>query len=110
MKYLAGKFFHSFNEKGTTNWQGQIESCSCGYAIVITYDWLLGGPYVRKLVPLEDIVKWDLYDSAEEMTDRYEHELRRRDERIRESGRQAIQPSTDEQICTAGVREEDNDE
>ena len=69
--FLVGKWFHSFAHDKVKN-QGQIISKKDDYVLVQLYSWMLGEASCQKLFPVESIVEWDLYDTAEEMRDVFE--------------------------------------
>lgn len=68
---IAGMWFHSFMEDGKIQYQGQICSVSYEYCVVQFYDFFIGAPSNKKLVPLIEVTKWNLYEDNEEMIEAY---------------------------------------
>lgn len=69
---LVGLWFHSFNEGGSVNWQGQVERELEGNKyLVMTYSWLSGEAYKGIVVDWYDMVNWWFYRSSEDMNDMY---------------------------------------
>jgi hypothetical protein len=64
---LKGKFFHTFDEDGYVEYQGQIvDLVGDDIAIVLYFSWLTGSPTYHKAVWVSDIVDggWALYNTA----------------------------------------------
>jgi hypothetical protein len=71
---LVGHFFHSFNANGDLCWQGRVVAeVGSGIFLLQFYDWVVGSESDRKLVKLEDMLRWRFYESAEEMRKTFEH-------------------------------------
>ncbi len=72
MKYLIGKWFHSF--KGNElSWQGQILSRTPdGKFEVQLYNWMGGEPTDIKIVSLDEMSKWNYYKSDKDMRAHYQ--------------------------------------
>ena len=66
---LEGLWFHSKNEGGDTQWQGQVlELVSKDTYLVQLYEWTLGQHSCMKIVPLYLMEEnWDFYVSSEAM-------------------------------------------
>lgn len=76
---LINKFFHSFHADGTLNWQGHIEeSCGDGFFLVQLFEWISGSPSNMKLVHIQSMDEWNLYNSAEEMNEEFNRKLQYR--------------------------------
>ena len=75
---LKGKFFHSFDEDGYLQYQGQIVDL-VGYdiAIVLYFERTGGSPTYHKAVWVSDIVdgRWALYNTATAWREAYENHL-----------------------------------
>lgn len=79
-EYLEGKFFHTLNEKGGVERQGQFIAVLNNEAAVIQYfDWFVGGEswghrveWINRIVN-DGIV---LYDTDEAMRDAYDNHWR----------------------------------
>jgi len=72
---LVGKWFHSHNEKGEIQWQGQVLGVvSDNHFLVQLYSWLDGTSTDMKIVSLEKIIEedWSFYSSDKKMRERYE--------------------------------------
>ena len=66
-----GKWFHSFNDDGDVEWQGQILSVSSDCYNVQLYSWIDGSPTdVRTLGKDVEVV---FYDTNEEMREAREN-------------------------------------
>jgi len=75
---LEGQFFHSVNEAGEVEWQGQvIGSPAPGWYLVQLFEWFCGEPNVRRLVQLQTMEHWLFYESDEAMCFSYEHGVAR---------------------------------
>lgn len=71
LKSLEGKFFHFFKDN-KVEWQGYIVSePKDGYFIIQLFDWILGYPSNQKLIKIDDMIGWNLYDTDEEMNEAY---------------------------------------
>jgi hypothetical protein len=90
---LVGSFFHSTADPG---WQGcVVADVAPGIYLVELFSWAMGDSTHQTLVRLEDMSGWQFYDTAEWMTNTYEHGLSSRWEREREKQRQAENPAAD---------------
>lgn len=69
---IVGKWFHSFDKKGETKWQGQVLQKDGEYYIVQLYEWLTGSATIQKIVHISDMKDYDFYSSAEDMRDYYD--------------------------------------
>ena len=75
---LLGQFFHSLGADKKIEWQGcVIGSPEPGWYLVQLFEWTMGEPNVRKLVPLEDMEHWLFYKTAEEMKFSYDKGIAR---------------------------------
>lgn len=65
---IVGHFFHSFDpDTRHIVWQGQVlAQVGPGYYLVQLYEWLTGGAGVRRLVRIDDMLEWTLFDDEEE--------------------------------------------
>jgi hypothetical protein len=75
---LKGKFFHTFDEDGYVQYQGQIvDFVGEDIAIVLYFEWFTGSPTYHKAVWVSDIVDegWALYGTAEAWQEAYEIHL-----------------------------------
>jgi len=71
---FVGLFFHSINTGGEVEWQGRITRELPGeHYLVQLYDWMMGDPSLKRIVPLSDMTAWRFYDSADEWRHWYEH-------------------------------------
>ena len=64
---LKGKFFHTFDEEGYVQYQGQIvDLVGDDIAMVLYFDWPTGSPTYHKAVWVSDIIDggWALYNTA----------------------------------------------
>jgi hypothetical protein len=64
---LKGKFFHTFDEDGYVEYQGQIvDLVGDDIAIVLYFSWLTGSPTYHQAVWVSDIVDggWALYNTT----------------------------------------------
>jgi hypothetical protein len=82
---LVGKFFHSFTRdlprKGRGEVQNQgvvLSNLGGGYFVIQLFDWVLGDPSSTLVVHIERMASngWEFYESATEMSERYEHYYR----------------------------------
>jgi hypothetical protein len=81
---LEGKFFHTFKNK-QVEWQGYVVSQPQeGYYLVQLFEWLVGEPSCKKLVPIDAMFDWDFYDTAEEMNFYFEMQYKYRMEEKKE--------------------------
>lgn len=69
---LVGKFFHSL-ENDFVKWQGYIEGKVRDLYMIVTFDWLMGEEYDRKLVSLDYMKDWIFYPSGDAMRHSYEY-------------------------------------
>ena len=63
---IKGKFFHTFDEDGYAQYQGQIvDLVGDDIAIVLYFEWSSGSPSYHKAVWVSDIVDegWALYNT-----------------------------------------------
>jgi hypothetical protein len=75
---LVGKFFHTF-KNSELEWQGYVVSePSEGYFLVQLFEWIMGEPSCQKLVRIDDMVGWDLYDTVDDMNDAYQRKWAKR--------------------------------
>jgi hypothetical protein len=66
---LVGKYFHSANETNQIEWQGLVIGESHpGWYLVQLFEWSSGDPSVQRLVPIEKMISWSFYPSADAMT------------------------------------------
>jgi hypothetical protein len=75
---LKGKFFHTFDEEGYVQYQGQIvDLVGDDIAIVLYFDWPTGSPTYHKAVWVSDIIdgRWALYNTATAWREAYETHL-----------------------------------
>ena len=71
---LTGQYFHSVNQKGVIEWQGQVVgNPEPGWYLIQLYEWLCGEPSVRRLMCIHEMQSWLFYESAEAMIFSYEH-------------------------------------
>lgn len=71
---LVGHWFHSRDAAGQVEWQGVIISQpKRGWFLVQLFEWFVGEPSVRKLVPFEQMANWFFYETNEEMLFSAEH-------------------------------------
>ena len=89
---LVGAAAHSLDEHGTTLYQISIVAVipsGCGHigdlALVQFYEWFVGEPTTRRLIPLTELATpdWKLFANLEDANYYYENVARHRDERIR---------------------------
>ncbi len=66
---LVGQYFHSLGkDDGKVEWQGVIiGNPEPGWYLVQLFEWLMGEPNVRRLVRIEDMADWLLYEDAKSM-------------------------------------------
>lgn len=68
---LVGSFFHSDAKRG---WQGAVVAePRPGIYLVELFEWLAGSSASQHLVRIEDMAGWQFYDTAEWMTNTYDH-------------------------------------
>jgi hypothetical protein len=68
---LVGSFFHSDAKRG---WQGAVVAePHPGVYLVELFEWLVGSSASQHLVRIEDMAGWQFYDTAEWMTNAYDH-------------------------------------
>jgi len=75
---IKGKFFHTFDEDGYAQYQGQIvDLVGDDIAIVLYFEWVSGSPTYHKAVWVSDIVDegWALYNTAAAWRDAYQSHL-----------------------------------
>lgn len=78
---LVGMAFHIFERPGPPQYQGHIvQAVDPGFVVVEYFEWVLGDPTTRALVPLTDIAgarhrgvaaRWQLYTNVADMVDWY---------------------------------------
>lgn len=74
---LVGKFFHSFvdvdgNRK--IQFQGQFMArVNEDHYLVLFYDAIIGAPSTQSIISITSMYDWNIYDTADEMNDWYEH-------------------------------------
>ena len=78
---IEGKFFHTLIEDSNppiAERQGWVRSFDDVHqmALVMWFDWITGDDSYSSLVPLQQIMGWRFYDSAEEMRSAYERMCR----------------------------------
>jgi hypothetical protein len=65
---LTGKFFHSFTADRKLSWQGQVLKHVRGdFYLVQLFEWLMGEPSAKELVPMSGMVGWSFYDTTKEL-------------------------------------------
>lgn len=65
---LVGCCFHSIEDGLFIGWQGRIlSSPKEDYYLIQLYDWLNGGPDIRKIVNFDQMKDWLFYKNEEEM-------------------------------------------
>lgn len=65
---LVGHWFHSLDANEQILWQGVVLSRpKPGWYLVQLFEWFMGEPSVRKLVPFEQMANWLFYATNEEM-------------------------------------------
>jgi hypothetical protein len=68
---LEKKFFHSFHD-GKINLQGQIISeLNDNYFLIQLFEWVLGAESTKRIVHIDVMVDWNIYDTDKEMNDYY---------------------------------------
>jgi hypothetical protein len=75
---LVGKYFQSANESNQIEWQGVvIGEPHPGWYLVQLFEWASGDPSVQRLVPIEKMISWSFYPSADAITGskRSQHEI-----------------------------------
>ena len=71
---ITGCFFHTLNENEKIQFQGMvIGQIETGFYLVQLFDWLMGEPSIRKVVRVEEMTVWLLYESSEQMNYSWEH-------------------------------------
>lgn len=90
---LVGAGLHRKDADGVVQNQAQIvavvpsgSSATGDLALIQHFDWIMGEPSTRRLVPLAELAsgdRWVLYASIEEMNDHYERVDKRQNERKR---------------------------
>ena len=73
---LVSKWFHSFeiDERGqnVVKWQGQIIAKVKDRYVIQLYSWIMGESTNQKIVTLKDMDGWELYNTDQEMRDKWE--------------------------------------
>ena len=75
---LKGKYFHTFDQDGYVEYQGQIiDLVGEDIAIVLHFEWLTGSPTTHKAVWVSDIVDqgWALYNTDKAWVEAFEIHL-----------------------------------
>jgi hypothetical protein len=68
---LEKKFFHSFSD-GEIIWQGKIlSSLENNYFLIQLFEWISGEESIKKIVHIETMREWNIYDTDKEMRDCY---------------------------------------
>lgn len=89
---LVGAAAHSLDEHGTTKYQIAIldvipsgASDVGDLALVQFYEWFVGSPTNRRLIPLKELAtpEWKLFANLEDANDYYNNVAAPRDKRIR---------------------------
>jgi hypothetical protein len=63
---LIGKYFHSFSD-GNLSWQGVVTAEPApGYFLVQLFDWFVGSPNDKKIIPIAQMIGWTFYDDADD--------------------------------------------
>ncbi len=71
---LVGHYFHSLDEADQVQWQGVVlAQPRRGWYLVQLFEWFMGEPSVRKLIPFEQMTKWFFYETNDEMLFSAEH-------------------------------------
>jgi hypothetical protein len=66
---IVGKYFHSADESNKVEWQGMvIGEPHPGWYLVQLFEWSSGEPSVQRLVPIEKMISWSFYSSADTIT------------------------------------------
>lgn len=69
---LIGKCFHSFTKDGGFKWQGQIiDYVEQSTYIVQLFEWFTGHESVQKIVKIDDMYDWVIYESSADMNQAY---------------------------------------
>lgn len=78
---LVGKFFHSFNEDKTVNWQGKvIGQINDNLFLIECFSWILGEQsYSLEIVELNDMKNWFFYRNPKDMRWVYDNKLQYRE-------------------------------
>ena len=72
--HLTGHYFHSVNQQGVIEWQGQVVGHpEPEWYLIQLYEWLCGEPSVQRLMRIDEMQCWLFYESAEDMIYSYEH-------------------------------------
>ena len=74
---LAGLYYHSFYKsgpnKGIIENQGRvIAMIGSSHCLVQLYSFATGMPNVKRLIPLNELASWNLYDDREDWIEAYE--------------------------------------
>ena len=67
----VGNYFHSFNDTGEIEWQGQILDEENGEYLVQLFEWICGEPGDQEVVPVSQTKSWRFYRSATAMNRAY---------------------------------------
>lgn len=69
---LIGKYFHSFTKDGGFKWQGQIiDYIEPSTYVVQLFEWFLGHDSVKKIVKIDEMYDWVIYESDKDMREAY---------------------------------------
>lgn len=75
---LIGKFFHSLDKEGKVEWQGMvISNPEPGWYLLQLFEWAMGEPNLQKLVRIEDMKNWLIYQDEKMMEFSYDHGVAR---------------------------------
>jgi len=74
---IVGRYFHTLKD-GKISEQGEVISRpEAGWYLVTFFDWIVGEPYVCRLVRLEDMAGWFFYENSEMMRHAYQYGIAR---------------------------------
>ena len=76
---VVGKYFQSADETNKIEWQGiVIGEPHPGWYLVQLFDWASGDPSVQRLVPIQKMVSWSFYPSADALagSQRSQHQIK----------------------------------
>ena len=71
---LVGKYFHTFRtypdcDCRTVQYQGHIVAHIQGeYYLVQYFEWIVGEPSTYQIVTIEEMLDWNIYEDAEQMS------------------------------------------
>lgn len=75
---LSGQWFHSWKTEtpcgcNLLHWQGMVlAEASLGLYLVQLYEFVGGTPNIRRLVSVQEMLSWTLYESSEVMNNAYD--------------------------------------